>query len=47
MAHDGKNRAPRKGAAHITQPWFTARQKKSRARDRAAKLSRRRNRSSK
>lgn len=44
MAHQGKNRAPR-GAGNVgAQPWFNARKRKSRVRDRMQKASRRRNR---
>lgn len=47
MAHTGKNRAPRGSGNVGAQPWFNARRKATRARDRMQKASRRKNRSSK
>jgi hypothetical protein len=44
MAMHRKNKAPAFRANHLAEPWFAAHKKRSRMRDKMAKLSRRRNR---
>jgi hypothetical protein len=45
MSMHRKNKAPRCKPTFLAEPWFVAHKRRSRIRDRMAKLSRRRNRS--